>query len=174
MHILAGKFYWLSPLRDKLRNDRRYLRLKRVYMRISWNMRNMSMWEWSCFSFYIILSALIILYIVRNLNNLEPPIFELAKICALIGGLILASGFFTASSQDPKFEMRRVGALYLLASIAFVILGLSLPIYALETKGMSHYIFLVVTIASMIAGAVSFALATSWLIIIIPKLLRKQ
>ena len=168
---------WFSSRRGKARRSREYFKVKRIYMSIYWRIRyrriRMGMLDWLSFILYIVISILIAVYIARNLSDITPPLFDLAKICALLGGFVLAGGFFATSSQDLKYEMRRIGALYLLATVAFVILGLSLPIYILKIEGAIHYIFVVLTIVSMVVGIVSFALATSWLTLVTPKLLRK-
>ena len=161
----------------KVRSSREYTKLKRIYISMYWRIRyrriHMGVLDWLSIILYIVISVLITVYISQNLPNLTPPLFELAKICGIIGGLILAGGLSTISSQSLKYEMRRIGALYLAATIAFVVLGLSFPIYILGIKGVSHHIFTAITIASMIVGILSFAFATSWLTLLIPKLLRK-
>ena len=168
--IFKRVFSWFLHRRDKIRHGRRYLMVKRICMRMSWNTRRMSKLEMLSLIFYFIVSILVTVYIAQNLKDLTPPIFELAKVCAIVGGLVLAGGFVANSPRDLKFKMRRVGTLYLLATLSFVVLGLALPVHLLEVGGISQAIFTVVTFASMVSGIVSFALATSWLTMLLPKL----
>jgi len=175
MNRCRSKLQRCSSELDKIKRGRRYLKAKRTYMLMSSSFCNMGILEWLSFGLYMIISVLVILYIARNLNETALPIFELAKISAILGGLVLAGGFFTTSPQELKFKMRRIGALYLLATIAFVILGLALPIFAPLTEEMSYYLFFfILVIGSLIVSAVAFALATSGLTVLIPKFLRKE
>jgi len=110
----------------------------------------------------------IVLYIVETNfgKDGEPVGFQLATISAIVGGLILASAFFDKASSDSglRLNLRRIGVIYLVATIAFVVFGICFPI--MDTLPYITY----VTAVSMVAGAMSFAMGTVLLVREIPRL----
>lgn len=112
-------------------------------------------------------------YIISYFAGKAEPPFELAKIAAIIGGFILAGGFFSASMPDLGRELKRVGSLYLVATVSFVVFGLFLPISSqLQDKNLTYYIVLIPLIISLVIATTSFSCATAWLVRIFPKLWR--
>ena len=83
----------------------------------------------------------------------EPVGFQLATISAVIGGLILASAGLTSYANTQQ-NMKRIGVLYLIAAVSFVILGICLPL--IEWNCFMPWI----AGTGMAVGALFFAMAT--------------
>ena len=112
----------------------------------------------------ILFTVAIILYIIESGFGAdgEPVGFQLATISAVIGGLLLASA--AVSSYYRASRMKRVGVFYLMAAVSFVVFGICFPI--LEWNCMMPWIAGI----GMVAGALSFALATLLLAYTLPSI----
>lgn len=118
----------------------------------------------------ILFMIAIILYIIESDfgKSGEPVGFQLAIISSILGGFILTSAFFDRASSGPslRLELRRIGVLYLIATIAFVVYGICFPIID-KMPCIPH-----ITAIGMVVGAMSFAMGTVLLGYEIPRLLR--
>ena len=122
----------------------------------------------------IFLAIAIIVYIVTYyFGRAEPPGFELATISAIIGGFIHASAGL-ASYAEVQDKMKRTALFYLIATIAFVVFALFFPTMDKLQNMPIYYDFVVKTTAvSICVGAVSFAIGTVLLALLIPKFWRE-
>ena len=113
----------------------------------------------------VLFAVAIIFYIVKTNFGVdgEPVGFQLATISAVIGGLILASaGLSSYASAQQK--MKRIGVLYLMATVSFVIFGICFPI--IEWNDLMPWI----AGTGMVVGAFSFAIATIFLAYTLPSI----
>lgn len=96
----------------------------------------------------------------------EPVGFQLATISAVVGGLVLTSGFLNRepSKPDLALSLRRIGVVYLIATLAFVVFGICFPLIDVGSY------FMVVSLIGIVIGAVSFALGSVLLAIRVPQL----
>ena len=113
----------------------------------------------------ILFMIAIIMYIVKTGfgTDGEPVGFQLATISAVIGGLLLASAA-VSSHASAIDRMKRVGVLYLMATVSFVVFGICFPI--LDWNPVMPW----VAGSGMVAGALSFAIATIWLTLTLPNI----
>jgi hypothetical protein len=113
-------------------------------------------------------TAAIVGYIVKTNfgQGGEPVGFQLATISAVIGGLILTSGFLNRESSKPDLalSLRRIGVMYLVATLAFVVFGICFPLI-----DVSPY-FAWVSVIGMVIGAFSFAVGSVLLAAKVPQL----
>lgn len=113
-------------------------------------------------------TAAILGYIVKTSfgQGGEPVGFQLATISAVIGGLILTSGFLDREPSKPDLAMslRRIGVMYLVATLAFVVLGICFPLI-----NVSPY-FVWMSGIGMVVGAFSFAIGSVLLAAKVPQL----
>src|SRR3972149_989149 len=82
------------------------------------------------YSLVVLLAVAIIGYFFKyDFGKLgtEVPGFQLATVSAVIGGLLLASAGI-ALYAETQFTLRRVAVCYLLATVAFVVLGLTIGV----------------------------------------------
>ena len=115
----------------------------------------------------------LVAYIVMSyFGKTEPPGFELAVLSSIFGGLLFSGGFFsnTFPGTEIQREVRRVGIMYLLATIGFVFLVVFLPMTRPEPTGLAYWVIFVVLAISMFGSAAVFAFATARLIRLIPQL----
>lgn len=96
---------------------------------------------------------------VGSVQGAESVGFQLATISAVIGGLVLAGGFLNKDTSKPDLavSLRRIGVVYLGATLAFVVFGICFPL-----TNVSSYFGYVSTIG-MVIGAFSFAAGSVWL-----------
>ena len=113
----------------------------------------------------ILLMLAIVMYIIKTGFGTvgEPVGFQLATISAVIGGLLLASAA-VSSHASAIDRMKRVGVLYLMATVSFVVFGICFPI--LDWNPVMPW----VAGSGMVAGALSFAIATIWLTLTLPNI----
>ena len=106
----------------------------------------------------ILFTVAIVLYIIETEfgTNGEPVGFQLATITAVIGGFILASAFVGKEPQNSELQLklRRIGILYLMDTVAFVVFGICFPIIEVSCW------FIWVSAISMCVGALLFATGT--------------
>jgi hypothetical protein len=102
----------------------------------------------------------------------EPPGFELAVVSSIFGGLLFSGAFIgkTSLSKEIQMEVRRIGILYLVATIGFIFLVLFLPMARIEPTGIAYWVIFIIVALGMFGSALLFALATGRLIRIIPQL----
>lgn len=116
----------------------------------------------------ILFSAAILGYIiVTNFGQDGEPVgFQLATISAIIGGLILAGGLLNKGSSTPDLalSLRRIGAMYLVATLAFVVSGICFPLIEVSCW------FMYASTIGMAVGALSFAMGSVLLAIKVPQL----
>lgn len=75
-------------------------------------------------------AIIVVSYIIKTwlVFNDEKVGFELATVSALLGGFILTGAFIDRQNADNQTRLRRIGVVYLISTIAFVVFGLSVPI----------------------------------------------
>ena len=116
----------------------------------------------------VLFSFAILVYIIEtNFGKDGDPVgFQLATISAVIGGLVLASGFLNKGSSKPDLalSLRRIGVMYLVATLAFVVFGVCFPLIELACP------FIYASAIGMAVGALSFAMGSVLLAIKVPQL----
>ena len=115
-------------------------------------------------------AIIVVSYIVKTwlVFNDEKVGFELATVSALLGGFILTGAFIDRQSGDRQTRLRRIGVVYMISTIAFVVFGLSVPV-------LNDFSFMPYAGAIGIAvGALCFAMGTVLLVMAIPSLWHKE
>ncbi|MBN2187545.1 MAG: hypothetical protein JW732_08910 [Dehalococcoidia bacterium] len=119
----------------------------------------------------VLFSVAIVLYIIKTNfgEGGEPVGLQLATISAVIGGLVLASGFLNKGSSKPDLpnlalRLRRIGIMYLVATLAFVVFGICFPLIE-ESSPFIH-----ASAIGMVVGALSFAMGSVLLAMEVPRL----
>jgi hypothetical protein len=116
----------------------------------------------------VLFSVVIVSYIIAtNFGKDGDPVgFQLATISAVIGGLVLASGFLNKGSSKPDLalSLRRIGVMYLVATLAFVVFGICFPLIEVARP------FIYASAIGMVVGALSFAMGSVLLAIKVPQL----
>jgi hypothetical protein len=120
------------------------------------------------FTVVALFAVAIVGYIVKVnfVEEGESVGFQLATISAVIGGLVLTSGFLDRESSKPDLalSLRRVGVVYLIATLAFVVFGVCFPLI-----DVSFY-FVLVSLIGMVIGAFCFAAGSVLLAMKVPQL----
>jgi len=118
--------------------------------------------------------GLLFYIVLAYFGKAEPPGFELTVVSSILGGLLFSGAFIgrTSLSEEAQVEVRRIGILYLAATIGFLFLVLFLPMGRTEPEptGVAFWVIFVVVALGMFGSALLFALATGRLIRIIPQL----
>lgn len=93
--------------------------------------------------------------------------FQLATVSAVIGGLTLAGGLLDRGEARPGLAlgMRRIGTMYLVATLAFVVFGVCSPLMDVS------WTFMYASMIGMAFGAVFFAIGSVLLASKVPQLL---
>ena len=116
----------------------------------------------------VLFAVVIVAYIIEtNFGKEGDPVgFQLATISAVIGGLILTSGFLNKGSSKPNLalSLRRIGVVYLVATLSFVVFGVCFPLIEVASP------FTYASAIGMSAGALSFAMGSVLLAIKVPQL----
>lgn len=140
----------------------------------------------------------LVFYILNYSIKGDVPGFQLAIISTIFGGFMLSSSIFGRAASDLKLRMRRIGAIYLISAVAFVIftvfysivdmmpqetiidklmiseriiIDLPYVTFSMNPQAIATWI----TMIFMLIGITALAIAMwSMLIFIIPKLLRKS
>ena len=114
-------------------------------------------------------------YIILRAVKPDSQPIEMALVTALLGSLALAGGFVNKGFANLAFHLRRIGALYLFATIAFLLFGFHLPIDALQNKSeiVVNYLTIVMGI-TMYTGAIAFTAATTWLLVLLPRFFKRK
>lgn len=116
----------------------------------------------------VLFAAAILAYIIQtNFGKDGAPMgFQLATISAVIGGLVLTSGFLNRGSSKPDLalSLRRIGVIYLMATLAFVVFGICFPLIGVACP------FVYASAIGMAVGALCFAMGSVLLAIKIPQL----
>jgi hypothetical protein len=133
---------------------------------------------WRLFGFVINIFALLILigmvfYVLLRYNDPTFQPLELSTISALLGGFALAGGFIDSKFKDLSFTLRRIGALYLISTIAFILFGLYVPLDKQHIEAMSKILVFVIPTGFYI-GALCFIGATSWFLWTVPSIFVKS
>ena len=71
-----------------------------------------------------IISLALVVYFIKFLEKDQVPGFEMAIISAIFGGFMLSSSIYGSAATDLKLRMRRIGAMYLIAAVSFVIFSI--------------------------------------------------
>lgn len=117
----------------------------------------------------------LVFYIVLRATKPDFQPLELAILSVLLGGFVLTSGFLGGNSTDLKFSLIRIGALYLVSAIAFVLFGLYMPVDAMPDKSEELVRILGIIIpTSFYVGAFTFTGATSWLLWLLPRFFKRK
>ena len=127
----------------------------------------------------IILAPLVSVFLIAGvfvyimlvyIGETEPPGFELALIPSILGGLLF-SGVGTASLPPQlQSQVKRIGILYLLATIGFILLILFLPAARLNLEGIAYCSVLSVLVFAIFESSFLFGIATFRLIYLTPEL----
>lgn len=116
----------------------------------------------------VLFAVAIVGYIIKTNfgQDGEPVGFQLATIAAVIGGLVLASGFLNKGSSKPDLalSLRRIGTMYLVATLAFVVFGICFPLIEVS------WYFMYASAIGIVAGAFSFAMGSVLLAMKVPQL----
>jgi len=115
----------------------------------------------------VLFSVAIVGYILTSFGEPGEPVgFQLATISAVIGGLILAGGMLGRGQPHPdsQLRLRRIGTLYLVATLAFVVFGICHPL-----MGVSG-VFVFAAAAGMSVGALAFGMGSVLLATEVPRL----
>jgi F0F1-type ATP synthase alpha subunit len=124
---------------------------------------------------YWLLFAGFFLYVVLNYETLQAQSFELAKVSALLGGFALTGGFSGIKTHDIlKFRLRRIGTLFIVSTIFFVVFGLYQPLDQPDSVESLKNILKIVIPISFYGGVIFFLIATSLLFTIIPRIFREK
>jgi len=111
------------------------------------------------------------LYIIARYQDPNFPPFELATVSALLGGFTLTGGFSNACPEDLRLRLRTIGALYLIATIAFILFGLYQPVdKMLKGKELAQFLGVIIPL-SVYLGAFALTLAITWTLWIIPNIM---
>lgn len=124
----------------------------------------------------LLFAGMISLYIERSMARLEAGMaapttvgFDLATVSALLGGLILTSAFLGQDKLRSSYQLRRTGLLYLIATLLFIVLGISMQLQIWDAYSAA----LGIMIATTALGTISFSWATVLLVWQVPELWRK-
>lgn len=110
-------------------------------------------------------------YVIANVFGLDIPAFEIAVVAALLGGFLLANRFTENTNQNQRTNTRRIGLLYFISAISFVLFELYSPIFNIATPDQIGYGFVIAVVVVLITVAmVVFSIATAWILIILPRL----
>ena len=150
------------------------------------------------YSIVTIFTMALAFYMIENFSQGHVPGFELATISTIFGGFMLSSSIFSNAASDLKLRMRRVGAIYLVAAVAFVIFHIFFSILDIMPQATNiHSISLTenttltlplinfnvnpqevtgwIAISFMYIGIIGLALALwSMIFFVIPRLLKKS
>ena len=114
-------------------------------------------------------------YVLVTVPQGEYEPFELATISALLGGFVFAGGFMSQSETRSALGLKRVGALYLASTIAFVVFGFYITLDKIATEGDAlSKVTLVLVPISLYIAVLAFAWATAWLVTLIPQIWRRN
>lgn len=114
-------------------------------------------------------------YIIVTIPREEYEPFELAIVSALLGGFTLAGGFASRPAPRLATGLRRVGALYIASTIAFVVFGLYITLDKVATPGDAlSKVTQIIVPASFYVGAPAFTWATAWLVTLVPQIWKKE
>lgn len=117
----------------------------------------------------------LVFYIILRATKPDYQLFELATLSALLGGFVLASGFIGQNNNNLRLNLRRIGALYLVSAIAFILFGLYIPVDAMPDKSEGLIRILKILMpTSFYVGALTFTGATSWLLLLLPTFFRRN
>ena len=110
-------------------------------------------------------------YVIANVFGLDIPAFEIAVVAALLGGFFLANGFTENTEKNQRTNLRRIGLIYFISAISFVLFELYSPIFNSATADQIVYGFIVAVVVILITVAmIAFSIATAWILIILPRL----
>lgn len=116
----------------------------------------------------VLFAIIVILYIVKTWLVFDDTKvgFELATVAALLGGFILTGAFVDKESanRERQTRLRRIGVVFLVSTIAFVVFGISVPV-------LDDFFFMPYLGAlSIVVGALYFAIGTVLLVREVPRL----
>jgi len=101
---------------------------------------------------------------------------EMAIVTAILASIMLAGGFVQGGSNDMSFHLQRIGALYLVATIGFLVFGFHVAIDAAlpSDRDPSIYWYIVIVMGvTLYGGAIAFAVATGWLAFLLRHFFKK-
>ena len=90
------------------------------------------------------------------------PLFTLAQVMAIFGGFGVAAGFSGNCENELKNQLRRVGALHLIAALGFSLLGMTFPISNDEKIWADYGVLLgILNGVALIIAMTGFAIGTA-------------
>ena len=110
-------------------------------------------------------------FVIRYAQEPGTSPFELATVVGLLGGFALAGGFVGQKDYAVQYDLRRIGALYLVSTILLVFYGLYIPLDILGADSLKTLIKIFMPITYWV-GALFFLGATMWFLWIVPKFFR--
>ena len=122
--------------------------------------------------FSLLLLVAMVFYVVFTYET-QTSTFELATVAGLLGGFALAGGLLDTKLPSLSFSLRRIGALYLVSTIALIFFGLFVPIDKQNIPSMARITKIVMPI-SFYLGALSFIVATVWFLWLVPSFFRRH
>lgn len=127
------------------------------------------------YPFFMALFVVILLglagYLVAQYNSSNFQPFDLATVVGLLGGFSFTIAFSDKCPDALRKNLRLVGALYLLATISFVVLGLFIPVDKLRIEALTGWLTWIIPL-SFYLGAVPFAIAVFLTLLNIGKIIR--
>jgi len=89
--------------------------------------------------------------------------FDLAIVSGLLGSLILATGLMQQAPVVLRLKLRRIGVLFLLATVGFVVYGV---LFSMIEYSIAQW----VVAFGMTGGAICFAMGVLLLVLTVPRL----
>ena len=132
---------------------------------------------WS-FSYFLAMTTFIgvIFYIFLRIVKTGAQPIEMAIVTAILASIMLAGGFVQGVSNDMSFHLQRIGALYLVATIGFLVFGFHVTIDGAlpnERDPFMYWYIVIVMGVTLYGGAIAFAIATGWLAFLLRRFFKK-
>ena len=118
----------------------------------------------------------VLLYIFLRIAKTDAQPIEMAIVTALLGGITLAGGFIKDGIEGVN-QLRRIGAIYIFATIAFLVFGFYVTIDGAlpgDRDVFMHNYMVWVMGVTLYGGAIAFTLATTWLLVLLPKFFKNN
>lgn len=124
------------------------------------------------FSYFVAFASFIgvFFYIFLRITKTDASPIEMATVTAVLAGITLAGGYVQGGINGMSFHLRRIGALYLVATISFLVFGFYVTIdgsLPSDRDPVTYWYILIVMGVTLYGGAITFAVATGWLALLI-------
>ncbi len=120
------------------------------------------------FAYFLAFVAFIgvIFYIFLRITTTNGQPIEMAMVTAVLAGITLAGGLVRGGITGMSFHLQRIGALYLIATIGFLVFGFHVTIDGAlpsDREPLIYWYIVIVMGVTLYGGAIAFAIATAWL-----------